>query len=126
MRKQFIEFNKEIKEANGQPSPQSNFTAQQLQKMENHLWQSRRAARINTRDYSDVVDRVFDYVEVMNGKRVLREGHTFDSDYQDLMKVVTGYIQGADTAWREKFTAAMKAVQEAEKRIREEQQNKQA
>ena len=108
MKKQFIEYNKARQEAKGAITPQSNFIQNDLAKLNELLIQSRNSSRIIKRDYIDVLDKVFDLLEETQGKRELREGHTFESEFQDVQKAVNEFVAKAEPLWKEKYEAVTK------------------
>lgn len=105
--RQFIEFNKVMRESKGQPTPQSNFIQGDLQKLTNLVAFSRQHARVKDREYTDILDQVFDLLEELQGRRELRQGHKFETDFADVKRAVGQFVAKVEPQWKEKFEGQM-------------------
>ena len=119
VRKQFHEFNKLMNESKGKPTPQSNFITQDISKLHNYLVRNKEAAKVNTRDFTDVQDRIMDLLDILRGKKVLREGHTIQNDFNETLQLINAYLQGAEKQFNEK---AQKAYSDFFAQLKEEQE----
>ncbi len=112
----FIEYNKVRQEAKGAITPQSNFLNNDLGKVMSLLEFSRQNARVIDREYTDLLDKVFDLVEEMRGRRELRAGRNFQMDFNDVKVDIQGYVSRNEPLWKEKYDKLMKElIEQAQK-----------
>lgn len=116
----FVDYNKARSEAKGELTPQSNFIQNDLNKVVGLLGFSRQNARVTDREYTDLLDQVFDVVEEIEGRRDLRSGHTFQGEFADLKTNVSKYIAAIEPIWKAKYDAVMKELVEDAKKSQED------
>jgi hypothetical protein len=116
----FVDYNKARSEAKGEITPQSNFIQNDLNKVVGLFGFSRQNARVTDREYIDLLDKVYDVIEEIEGRRDLRSGHTFQNDFAELKQEVSKYIAKNEPIWKEQYDKVMnelvseaKAMQEA-------------
>lgn len=98
--KQFDEYNKARKEANGEKTPQSNFIEQDLNKIVNLLGMVRQYATCNDEVYTNVVDALWPAIEMMNGKRLLPTGKTFADVINDANAKIAAFVKDSEDEWK--------------------------
>lgn len=112
----FAEYNKVRQEAKGAITPQSNFINNDLGKIMSLLEFSRQNARVIDREYCDLLDKVFDLIEEMRGRRELREGRNFQMEFTDLKSAVQIYVNKNEPLWKTKYDKLMQElIEEAKK-----------
>lgn len=110
----FIDYNKARSEAKGEITPQSNFIQNDLNKIVGLFGFSRQNARITDREYTDLLDKVYDVIEEIEGRRDLREGHSFQNDFAEVKQEVSKYIAENEPIWKTEYDKVMnELVQEA-------------
>ena len=100
---QFNEFNKAMRESNGQPSPASNFIQNDLNVLVGLLNNVRGAATCKDDVYITAVDALFASVEMMNGKRNLPAGKNFNDVFADVNAKINELVKVAEAGWRENY-----------------------
>lgn len=115
----FIDFGKAMAENKGQPSPQSNFIQNDINKLTSLINFSKTNANIPETDYHVVADQVTAVIEMMYHKRELPQGKQFKEVFQELRNGIRGYIAATEQAWiklfvptEQDFESKMKEVQE--------------
>lgn len=98
--RQFEEFNKVMRESNGQVTPQSNFIQNDLNTLVKCLATVRQNATARDNLYTSALDAVFNSVEMMNGKRDLPAGKTFPDVFNDANVKIRDFIQSAEEEWK--------------------------
>jgi len=116
----FDEFQKVMRESNGQKTPQSNFVEQDLNKVSNLLNTVRQYATCNDYEYSDAVDAVFDAMEMMNGKRRIPVGKTFNDVINNVNAKVGAFVQMSEAQWKEVYPQLINELIEDNKKAQEE------
>lgn len=98
---QFDEYNKARREANGERTPQSNFIEQDLNKVVGLLGLVRQQARCNDAIYTDAVDALWHAIEMMNGKRQIPTGKTFNDVINEANAKIADLVRGSEAEWKE-------------------------
>lgn len=102
--RQFEEYNKARREANGEKTPQSNFIEQDLNTLYKLLAQVRAGSKCTDEKYTTALDALFDSVEMMTGKRDLPKGKNFGDVINDVNAKVQDFIQDSEDGWRQNYT----------------------
>lgn len=118
--RQFEEFNKVMRESQGQPTPQSNFIQNDLNTLVKALNTVRANATCKDNVYTAALDAVFAEVEMMNGRRDLPAGKTFADVFNDANVKISELVKDSETGWRENYTPLLQEL------IADTQKNQQA
>ena len=111
-------------EANGKPTPQSNFIVQnELSKYAVMLRNVRQHNRFTDNETLDALDKCLQVVEMSEGKRDRRDNKNFPDLFKEALEGVNALIQKTAPVWQEKFN---KALQEMLAEIRKAQGQGQA
>ncbi len=125
--KQFDEYNKARKEANGEKTPQSNFIEQDLNKIVGLLGMVRQYATCNDELYTNVIDALWPAIEMMNGKRLLPTGKNFGDVVNDVNAKISAFVRDSEEEWKNIYPAMINELIEDNKKAREEAEaNKEA
>ena len=116
IRKQFEEFNKAMRETNGQPSPQSNFIQQDLNKLVGLINLVRNQATCTDDIYTNALDEIFKYIEMMTGKRDLPKGKNFQDVYNEIGIELSVFVEDAEKGWKETYEPMLKELIEDNKK----------
>ena len=127
--KQFQEFQVVMNETKGQPSPQSNYISQDINKLFGFLKFVKDHCKLtdaNTRDMFDDVSRLLDMVQ---GKRDLPSGKKFPDVFNDTIKHILEYVKPNEILWRDTYNPLYKelmdiAHKEIEKKKMQAEENK--
>jgi len=118
--RQFEEFNKVMRESQGQPTPQSNFIQNDLNTLVKALNTVRANATCKDNVYTTALDAVFAEVEMMNGRRDLPAGKTFADVFNDANVKISELVKDSEAGWRENYTPLLQEL------IADTQKNQQA
>ena len=118
--RQFEEFNKVMRESQGQPTPQSNFIQNDLNTLVKALNTVRANATCKDNVYTAALDAVFAEVEMMNGRRDLPAGKTFADVCNDANVKISELVKDSEAGWRENYTPLLQEL------IADTQKNQQA
>ena len=118
--RQFEEFNKVMRESQGQPTPQSNFIQNDLNTLVKALNTVRANATCKDNVYTAALDAVFAEVEMMNGRRDLPAGKTFADVFNDANVKISELVKDSEAGWRENYTPLLQEL------IADTQKNQQA
>jgi hypothetical protein len=105
--KQFDEFNKVMRESNGEKTPQSNFIENDLNTIAQLFNTTRQNSVCRDSLYTDALDSVTFALEMMNGRRDLPQGKTFGDVFQDSNAKISKFVQDAESKWKELYTPAL-------------------
>ena len=100
---QFNEFNKAMRDNNGQPSPASNFIQNDLNALVRLITIVRQNASTTNDLYITAIDAIFNSIEMMNGKRNLPAGKNFNDVFNDVLAKVNELVKAAEAGWRENY-----------------------
>lgn len=117
--KQFEEFNKARREANGERTPQSNFIEQDLNKLNNLLELVRRGSIANDVIYTDATDALFQSIEMMNGRRQLPTGKTFADVVNDASQKISAFVKDSEENYKQIYGPLLNELIEASKKDKE-------
>jgi hypothetical protein len=120
IRKQFEEFNKAMRETNGQPSPQSNFIQQDLNKLVGLINLVRAQATCTDDIYTNALDEIFKYIEMMTGKRDLPKGKNFQDVYNEIGIELSVFVEDAEKGWKETYEPMLKELISDNQKAQEE------
>lgn len=120
--KQFDEFNKAMRESQGQRTPQSNFIEQQLNELNQMLNLSRALCTANDTIYTDASDALFQAVEMMNGRRQLPAGKNFNDVMNDVNAKVGAFVRDAEEKYRAVYGPLLQELIEDSRKQREAQE----
>ena len=101
--RQFDEFQKAMKESNGQETPASNFIQNDINKIVRLLRTVREAATTRDDLYITAVDAEFAMVEMMNGKRNVPAGKNWRDVFEDVNAKINELIKVSEAGWRENY-----------------------
>ncbi|MBQ9266004.1 MAG: hypothetical protein IJ186_02925 [Bacilli bacterium] len=118
--RQFEEFNKVMRESQGQPTPQSNFIQNDLNTLVKALNTVRANATCKDNVYTTALDAVFAEVEMMNGRRDLPARKTFADVFNDANVKISELVKDSEAGWRENYTPLLQEL------IADTQKNQQA
>lgn len=100
---QFQEFNKAMRESNGQPTPASNFIQNDLNSLVRLITIVRQNASTTNELYINAIDAIFNSIEMMNGKRNLPAGKNFNDVFADANNKVNELVRFAEGGWRDNY-----------------------
>ena len=129
MEKSFAEFQKVMGEANGAQTPQSNFIAQnEILVLAKVVRFSRDHHHCKENDIMDVMDQACALIEMVEGRRERRNNKLFVDLFRELRDAINPLVNKYETAWREKFQEAVKAIiaSNEERKAEAEEQAKKA
>ena len=126
IRKQFEEFNKAMRETNGQPSPQSNFIQQDLNKLVGLINLVRAQATCTDDIYTNALDEIFKYIEMMTGKRDLPKGKNFQDVYNEIGIELSVFVEDAEKGWKETYEPMLKELISDNQKGQEEEKKAEA
>ena len=112
LEKLFVEYNKARNEAKGGLTPQSNFIQGELIKVVNQIKFVKDNQSATDNEYWDVVDYVMKTVDQTGGRRQLPQGKTFKDIFEEGKKLISAYLQKAETTWKSLYEAAVKELAE--------------
>lgn len=101
--KQFGEFNKAMREAGGQPSPQSNFIQEELNKLVGLINMMKANATCTDEIYTNALDSIFKYVEMMTGKRDLPKGKNFQDVFNEIGIETQVFVEDSEKQWNQTY-----------------------
>ena len=108
--RQFEEFNKVMRESQGQATPQSNFIQNDLNSLVKALNTVRQNATVKDNVYIAALDAVFAEVEMMNGRRDLPAGKNFADVFNDANVKISDLVKEAEEAWRINYTPLLQEL----------------
>lgn len=102
--KSFIEFQKVMSEAQGKPTPQSNFIVQnELQKMSGMLRFIRNHTHCTDNPTLDLLDQTLQLIEMTEGRRDRRDNKSFKDLFEETTKALNDYVATLEVKWNEVF-----------------------
>ena len=111
--KSFFEFQKVMGEANGQPTPQSNFIVQnELSKYANLLRFVRNHNHVTDNDTLDALDKCLQVVEMSEGRRDRRDNKSFPDLFKEALEQVNALLVLNGPKWQDAFNKALKEMVE--------------
>jgi len=122
IRKQFEEFNKAMRDSQGQKTPQSNFIEQDLNKLVSLIGLVRQQASCHDEIYTNALDKIFAYLEMMTGKRDLPKGKNFNDVYNEIGLELQVFVQDAEKGWKENYEPCLQELVEDNKKLQVEAQ----
>lgn len=130
LREKFDEFNKAMRENNGQPSPQSNFVSGELNQLVKNFYIVRENSKCHDPLYTEALDAVSNSIEMMSGKRDLPTGKKFGDVFNEVSLKTQQFLLNAEEDWKKYYQPAVdemikdnQKIQE-EKKVAEEGENK--
>ncbi len=108
--RQFEEFNKVMRESQGQPTPQSNFIQNDLNTLVKGLNTVRANATCKDNLYTTALDALFAEVEMMNGRRDLPAGKNFSDVFNDVNVKIADLVKDSEANWRENYTPLLQEL----------------
>ena len=111
----FVEYNKARSEAKGEITPQSNFIQGELIKIVNHIRFVKDNQSATDEEYWNVVDYVIRTVDITSGKRQLPKGKSFKDIFEDGRKLISEFLNKAETNWKSLYEPAMNELVEKSK-----------
>lgn len=124
IRNQFEEFNKAMREANGQKTPQSNFIEQDLNKLVGLINLTRQQATCTDDIYTNALDEIFKFIEMMTGKRDLPKGKSFQDVFNEIGIELSVFVEDAEKGWKSNYEPCLKELVEDNKKVKEEAEKK--
>lgn len=124
IRNQFEEFNKAMREANGQKTPQSNFVEQDLNKLVGLINLTRQQATCTDDIYTNALDEIFKFIEMMTGKRDLPKGKSFQDVFNEIGIELSVFVEDAEKGWKSNYEPCLKELVEDNKKVKEEAEKK--
>ena len=120
--RQFAEFNKAMRESKGQATPASNFIQNDLNTLVRCLATVRQGATCKDELYTDALDAVFHSVEMMNGRRDLPKGKTFQDVFNEANIKIAAFVRDSETEWRNNYTPCLNELIADNQKARENAQ----
>lgn len=117
--KQFEEYNKARREANGEKTPQSNFIENDLNTLVKLFMTVKQNATCKDVLYTDACDSLMFAVEMMNGRRDLPSGKNFGQVFTETRNKISAFIADAETKWKELYTPCVTELIEDSKKATE-------
>ncbi len=99
----FGEFNKDMKDNNGQKGPGATFIEKELNELVRLFYLSKVNATCKEAIYTDSLDLVEHLIEMMNGRRELPKGKTFADVYSEANARVNEYLILAEDEWKKVY-----------------------
>ncbi|MGP1413609.1 MAG: hypothetical protein ACTTID_00505 [Bacillales bacterium] len=124
IQKLFNEFQKVMNDSKGEKTPQSNFIEQDLSKLVSLINLVRQNASCTDEIYTNALDLIFNYLEMMNGKRDLPKGKNFVDVYNEIGLNLTVFLEDAEKQWKEAYEPALQELIADNRKIKEELENK--
>lgn len=125
--KQFDEYNKARREANGEKTPQSNFIEQDLNTLYKNFEIVRRNATCNDSIYTDALDAFSHAIEMTTGRRQIPTGKNFGDVINEVNAKVQEFVKDSETKWREVYQPLLnELVQEARAQQQAQQQKEES
>lgn len=103
IREQFIEFNKAMKESQGQRTPNVTFIEQDINRLCSLLNNVKAFSKAHDNFYTSAMDSLFAYVETISGKRDVPEGKNFDAVYEEARQKIAAFVADAEAKFNEQF-----------------------
>ena len=119
IRKQFVEYNKIMNESRGEKTPQANFVEQDLNKLASLMGLVRQNAKCTDEIYTKALDLIFNYLEMMNGKRDLPAGKSFDDVFNEITISLAAFIEDAEKDWKEIYQPCLDELVKENAQLRE-------
>jgi hypothetical protein len=120
IKKQFEEFNKVMRDSKGEKTPQSNFIEQDLNKLTSLIGLVRQQATCHDEIYTNALDEIFKYLEMMTGKRDLPKGKNFNDVFNEIGIELSVFVEDAEKGWRTNYEPCLQDLVADNKRIQEE------
>ena len=109
--KSFFEFQKVMRESNGQPTPQSNYIVQnELQVMANILRNIRSHNHCTDNKTLDTLDECLKVVEMSEGKRDRRDDKPFPELFKEALEQTDAFLKELAPKWQELFNRALQEM----------------
>jgi len=109
--KSFFEFQKVMGEAQGKPTPQSNFIVQnELSHYANLLRFVRSHNHCTDNDTLDALDKCLQVVEMSEGRRDRRDNKNFPDLFKEALEQVNALLVINGPKWQEAFNKALKEM----------------
>lgn len=105
--RQFEEYNKARREAQGERTPQSNFIENDLNTLAKLLMTVKQNATCKDSLYTDACDAVVFAVEMMNGRRDLPQGKNFGQVFTETNQKVVAFVADSEAKWKALYTPAV-------------------
>ncbi len=109
MRK-FNEFNKEMRDAQGQKGPAASFIEQELNTLVRMFYISKQQATCKNAEYTDALDLIEHLIEMMNGKRELPKGKNFNDVFAEANAKANEFIILSEDTWKIAYTPAVQEM----------------
>jgi hypothetical protein len=122
IKKQFEEFNKVMRDSQGQKTPQSNFVEQDLNKLVSLIGLVRQQATCHDEIYTNALDEIFKYLEMMTGKRDLPKGKNFNDVYNEIGIELSVFVEDAEKGWKANYEPCLQELVEDNKKLQAEAQ----
>lgn len=109
--KSFGEFQKVMGEAQGKPTPQSNFIVQnELQKLAGLIRFSRSHTHVTDNTTLDMLDKAIAVLEMSEGRRDRRDNRSFKDLFEEVNREANAAVRTNEPAWKEAYEKALADV----------------
>lgn len=109
--KSFGEFQKVMGEAQGKPTPQSNFIVQnELQKLAGLIRFSRSHTHVTDNTTLDMLDKAITVLEMSEGRRDRRDNRSFKDLFEEVNREANAAVRTNEPAWKEAYEKALADV----------------
>ena len=109
---QFKEFQVAMNESKGQPTPQSNYISQEIQKLYGFLGFIKNHCRLTDEHTRDMFDEVSRLLEMCSGKRDLPSGKKFPDVFNETIKHIAEYTRPNEIIWKDTYNPLYKELVE--------------
>lgn len=120
----FQEFNKAMRETNGQESIQSNFISNDIKKVISMINFVKKNGQDNDMAYNHGVEEIERGIRLISGAEGLPQGSTFQQEFQKIGQVWYQFVAQMEPQWRAKHTEIWQQLIQFEKDVQSQKQNK--
>ncbi len=120
----FQEFNKAMRETNGQESIQSNFISNDIKKVISMINFVKKNGQDNDMAYNHGVEEIERGIRLISGAEGLPQGSTFQQEFQKIGQVWYQFVAQMEPQWRAKHTEIWQQLIQFEKDLQSQKQNK--
>ena len=119
----FQEFNKVMRENNGQESIQSNFVSQDIKKVISMIGFIKKNGQNNDMAYNHGVEEVDRGIRLISGQEKVPEGSTFQQEFQKIGQAWYQLVAQIEPQWRAKHSEVWQQLVQFERELQAKRQN---
>lgn len=121
MWRKFEEFNKAMRDGKGEKTPAASFVENELQTLTRMFFISKQNATCKDNNYTDALDLVEHFIEMMNGRRELPTGKNFHDVYVEVSAKTNAFLMIAEDKWKRTYEPAVQEMLKDNKEAQERQ-----